>query len=309
MKQWIPTLLLVAVCIGGFWYAAANDFFAEPEEELQEKQLVGLTNENLQSISIRSEVNNVRLEHDGGKWTLADKPDVPLNASNVDGWVNALILMVYSDVIEKDAKDLAVYGLDQPLEQYEVRKKDGKSVLVQVGDELPTLGTRYVKLGGSNDVYKVSSAGLAELNKNEFDLIEKSPFTVNYDAISRVQANWKGTSADLLRTVKGADSNGNEWKLDGSKKVIDSEARDVMTQLTLLETSDATRPAAEFDFASPDFAVTLTEEANGQTTDVQYVGVIDTELVWVVKQGNRWAYGINGDSIQSFMETMKAKGE
>ncbi len=305
MKQWLPTLLLVLLCAGGIWYAAANDFFVESEEETKGvNELVALTNENIESITIKSAEHDMRLSFADGKWSLQSKPTLRINNSNVDGWINSLMLMVYSEVIDEKPANLGDFGLDKPSERYEVKRKGKDTIVVEVGDELPTGGSDYVKVNDSKAVYKVSAADIDALNKGEVDFIEKNPIVVNYDGTRRIQASWQELSFDLQMTADGATEEEKKWKLHGKKDYKHSEAKEVLTELLSWSTTVATKSVSELDTSVPDFRLTLTESSEGRQVEREYIGMIGADEVWILEKGDQWAYSINMATVQTFMAKM-----
>ena len=59
MKRFIPTILLVVICIGGFWYASSKDFFQEKKDE--PKSLLTLKQEDVQAVSVKTEEQQIDL--------------------------------------------------------------------------------------------------------------------------------------------------------------------------------------------------------------------------------------------------------
>lgn len=305
MKQWLPTLMLVLVCAAGIWYAAANDFFVTSEEEAKGvNELVALTNENIEKITIKSLDYDIDLALADGTWVLNDKADLRLNSSNIDGWINALMLMVYSEVIDTNPSNLAEFGLEQPNARYEVRRKGKKNVVVEVGNELPISGSKYVKVNDSKAIYKVSTADLDLLNKGEIDFIEKNPIVVNYESTRRIQGSWQGSSFDLKMTANGDTEEQKKWSLNGKKDYTHDEAKQLLTDFVSWSTTIATKPIREFDTSVPDFKLSLTEGTGNKNEVREYIGMIGVEDVWIVEKGSKWAYSIPMETVNALMVTM-----
>lgn len=308
MKQWLPTVLLVLVCVAGFWYVAANDFFVKDEEAMTKgtKELVQFTNEGLQSISIATEKNKLELKSVDGKWTIDGKQELAVNQSHVDGWINTAMLMVYKDVIEEKAKDLGKYGLKPAGAKYVVKRKDKKDIVIEVGSELPTRDFRYVKVGGSNTVYMVNSMDLDNMDKGEAEFVQPELIPVSVGKTVKLTLDWRGNAFQLER-VKDAKTGADKWMINGKKELPASEAEAILVELNGWTTDEATRPISEFDTSAPDLKVTVIEETNGQRTTREYIGMIGTEKVWVGEKGTKWVRSILGDTINSYAIKNKNK--
>ncbi|TXK71747.1 DUF4340 domain-containing protein [Paenibacillus sp. N3.4] len=147
MKRFIPTVLLVVICIGGFWYASTKDFFQEKKDE--PTSLLTLKQEDVQSISLKTEEQQVELSRNGNGWDMKKPAAAPTSTNQIGSWLDALGLVASTKVVEDKTTDLAKYGLDNPLGTYEVTLKDGSKKGLQVGAALPIQGYSYVQVEGA----------------------------------------------------------------------------------------------------------------------------------------------------------------
>ncbi len=76
-------------------------------------------------------------------------------------------------LIEKDAKDLSIYGLDGS-RTLTAHTTGGAIATIEIGDMTPTSDGYYVKKGDNNDVYTIYSYTGGTLTKSKFDLMSKS---------------------------------------------------------------------------------------------------------------------------------------
>jgi hypothetical protein len=249
----------------------------------------------------------MKLNFKDNAWKLADKPELRVNKSNVDGWINTVILMVYSEVITEKADDLAKYGLAKPKVTVKIKREGERDIQIEAGDELPSGGAQYVKVSGSDAVYKVSSADLQELDKTELDFIEKNPITVNYDGTKRIQIKWREYNLDLQMVKEGVTSDDHEWKLNGKKTMTHAEVKSLLTEMTLWTAVEPTKPLSEIDTSVPDLSIVLTEKKGDQEKVREYIGMIGAETINIAEKGTKHAYPVLGDPIHSFVVSTNQK--
>ena len=233
MKRFIPTILLVVICIGGFWYASSKDFFQEKKDE--PKSLLTLKQEDVQSLSVSSEGGQIALNRTTNGWDMQKPQAAPINANQVDAWLDALGLVTSTKLVEEQAANLAEYGLDKPVGTYEVTLKDGSKKGLLVGTALPIQGFSYVQVEGAPAVYQVSDQSLTSLNKAAVDFAKTSPILLENDKVQNVKLTWKGQSWTLSKTDKDKVAAGANWKL-GDKEIKGTDASPLLDQLIFLHT-------------------------------------------------------------------------
>ena len=148
MKRFIPTILLVVICIGGFWYASSKDFFQEKKDE--PKSLLTLKQEDVKAVSVKTEEEQIDLNRTANGWDMQKPQAAPMNSNQVDSWLDALGLVTSTKLVEDQASNLVEYGLDKPVGTYEVTLKDGSKQGLLVGTALPIEGFSYVQVEGSS---------------------------------------------------------------------------------------------------------------------------------------------------------------
>ena len=299
LKQWLPTVLLVVVCIAGFWYVNANDFFVADDEGKGTNELVELVNENLTNISVETQANQLKLVNKNSKWQISGKSGLEVNQSNVDGWISTVMLMVYSDVVIEKAKNLKEYGLSSAKAKFVIERKGAKKIVIEVGDELPTRDFYYVKVSGSDAVYKVNKIDIDQLDKGEIDFIDKQIVDFQVDQVVKLELDWR-THRFILEKVADKAKGSTKWLINEKKELTQTEAENILYELKQWNTNQASKPFSEFDTSIPDLKINLTIEKDGKRTTREWIGVIGTELVWVGEKGTKWMKSILGDTINSY---------
>lgn len=303
MKRLIPTLLLVILCIGGYWYASSKDFFREKPAET--KTLVtGVKSQDVQSVSLKAaDGKETALSRaDGDKWSMSKPGALPIDGDLVTGWAESFNTLTYESKVEEAAADLAKYGLDKPKQVYALTFKDGSTRSVNVGNPLAIPGFSYVNVDGGKTVYQVSDESLTSLAKQPADFQVKGPVKFDYDKVTSMQVDWKGTSWTLSKADKDKPAAEAAWKL-GSKDLKGADASPIMDALLFLSTQAEAKPAAAAN--GTDFKAVVTETDNGKDTSTTYTGRVEGDNVWIAKQGDSWAYAIPAASIQELADKGK----
>ncbi len=304
MKRFIPTILLVVICIGGFWYASSKDFFQEKKDE--PKSLITLKQEDVQSIHVKKEEEQIELARNGSGWEMKNPAAAPINTNQVGSWLDALGLVTSTKLVEDQVSNLANYGLDKPLGTYEVTLKDGSKKGLLVGTALPIEGFSYVQVEGSSAVYQVSDQTLSALGKAPVDFAETSPFKFENDKVQSVKVTWKGQSWTLAKTDKDKVAAEANWKL-GDKELKGAEANPLLDELIFLHSAELPQPAAQKPTAGGELKVELVLSVDGKEVTEIYEGKLSQDQVWLTKQGGQWAYLLTAADIQKLADAYAGK--
>jgi hypothetical protein len=306
MKRFIPTVLLLLVCVGAFWYASSQNFFRE--KQVLPQTLITVKKEDVQAVSVQSADNQVELQRKDNGWSMTKPSALPLSSSLIESWIDSLGLVTQNKVVEENAADLAKYGLDKPAQVYKVTMKDGSTRLIQVGEPLPIQGYFYTKVEGSNAVYQVSEQTLTALNKAPIDFMDASPVKLDEDQVQSVKVTWKGQNWNLVKSDKDKAAAGANWKL-GEKELKGTDATQLLDKLIFLSTKELAKPAAQVQQTAPELKVEISLSANGSDSAIIYQGKIDQDKVWVAKQGDEWAYAIPVADIQAIADQFVVLGK
>jgi hypothetical protein len=301
MKKLIPTLLLVIVCIGAFWYASSKDFFRE--KTVQPTKLASINKEEVQTIGIQTQENQVELARKGTGWDMTKPSALPLNTNLVEGWIDAYALLTSDKVIEENASDLVKYGLDKPAEVYKATLKDGSVKTIQVGTALPIQGYFYVKVEGSPAVYQVGEQALSGLKKAPMDFMDAAPLKFDNDKVQSAKITWRGQSWTLTKTDKDKPAAGAAWKL-GDKELKGTDAITLLDKLTFLHTAELVKPSKDVAMTAPELQMEITMADNAKDT---YQGKLEQDKLWLVKQGGAWAYALPAADIQALADAYAEK--
>ena len=301
MKRLIPTLVLVVLCVGAFWYASSQNFFKK-EEEPENKTLVSAEPDQISGIRIHSSGGDVELQKKNNEWEMVKPSALPLDANETENWTYVFGTLTYESVVDENPADPAEFGLASPEVELEAKLPSG-SKTIQVGSPLSIPGYYYVKLKDAPAVYQVSEEQISALMKTPFDFMQKAPFQLTYDDVQSVQAEWKGEKRTLQKSDPSKSASESNWKLNGQDMTGD-EAQTVLDKVLSLTTEKLVRPAAEVRLDRPDFRLDM-KTGKDSSTAISVAGKIDQDDVWIAKQGDKWAYAIPTAKIDELFDAMK----
>ncbi|RKN78921.1 DUF4340 domain-containing protein [Paenibacillus ginsengarvi] len=302
MKRFIPTIVLLVVCIGAFWYASSQSFFKKEDDASKPKALVAVKQTDVTGIQIKQ--GNIELQKKDGKWTFTKPAAYPTNAYTGDSWVGAFIALTQDGEIDANPSDLSKYGLSNPEQEYGVTLADGTSKVVQIGSPLPIAGHYYAKVKDAPNVYKVTEEQLKSLQKAPEEFVEKSPFQMTYNEVSGIQMEWKGASKTLQKTDPSKTSTESAWKL-GDKEMKGSDVEPILDKMLLMSSDQMVKAVSELKLDAPEMKLQLKSTKDGKETTVVYVGKIADDQIWLAMQGGAWAYTVPIDTIQELFDKIK----
>ncbi|TDF93447.1 DUF4340 domain-containing protein [Paenibacillus piri] len=303
MKRLIPTLLLVIICIGGFWYASSKDFFKETKPPAA--ALVKVNKDEVASFTIKSTDMEIELQHKDGQWAMTKPSAIPLDGYSADNWVESFNSLSKEQTVDANPSDLAQFGLDKPGLQLTVNLKNGESHTVSLGNATAIQGFSYAMTNGSKEVFQLSDSQLQLLAKKQIEFMEKSPIKFDYDDVRSLSVDWKGQKWMLTKSDADKKSYESDWKL-GEQVVKGADAGSYLDTLQFLATDQAAKPAGEIKLDAPELRIELkTVDASKKEQTAVYQGKVQQDFVWVVKEGSPWAYALPVTAIQELADKGK----
>lgn len=302
MKRFIPTIILVVLCIGAFWYASSQSFFKSEEEESAEKPLVTVQQSDITKFQIKHD--GVALEKKDGKWAITQPAAYPTNAYSGDSWTGSLTSIKQDMEIEANPSSLAPFGLDKPQQEFEITLADGTVRTVQVGSSLPIAGHHYVKLKEEPAVYRVADDQIQPLQKDVSEFVDKSPFQMVYTDVSYVQMEWNGATKTLQKNDVSKSSTESAWTFEG-KEMTGREVEPILDKMLLMSSDQMVRSMAEMNMSSPEMKIVLKSHKDGKETTATYIGKVAADRIWIGLQEGPWAFEVPLMSIQELFDRIK----
>jgi hypothetical protein len=303
MKRLIPTLLLVIICIGGFWYASSKDFFKE--KTAPSASLVKVNKDETAGYSIKTADSEIELQHEDGKWTMTKPSALPLNDSSTSAWVDSFNALTKDKAVDANASDLAQFGLDKPSQQFKITLQNGTVHTLSIGSPVAIQGFSYAMFSGSPEVFQIRDSSVQPLAMSPIDFMEKSPVKVDYEQVRSLSMDWRGQKWTLTKTDVDKKSYEADWKLN-DQTLKGADASQYIDKVQFLSTEQPAKRTAEIRTDAPELRVEVksADAANKETTAV-YLGKAEQDNVWLWQEGGEWAYSLPAASIQELADKPK----
>lgn len=306
MRKWMPTLLLVVVCIAGFWYASSENFFRSTDTVAA--RLVQQDKSSIGEIMIRGKGEDgaaIRLVQDNGIWMMTEPDSYPLNKYGVERWLDTLQTAEAGDVIETNPQETAKYGMDGQHDEIAITDEQGTVTQISFGDPLPAGDQVYARVNGG-DIISIANNTMTSLLLSYTEFVNTTPFL--WDLSEITQMEWEGREASWMLSRSAASET--EWKLNGASVTnevasgIADQIKNTVAELPLL-------PASRLKEAVHQFTLTITRSEQDPTEVYQGWTLPNEAKVWVVPPGSNWAYGISASEVsgieKSASEAAKAE--
>lgn len=155
-------------------------------------------------LDIKSEdVTEINVKNSKGEFTIKQSNKVCsidgieaslLNTDSCSQTIVKVAQLSASTEIEKNATDLAQYGLDNPVRTVVIKTASGSNTLY-VGNDTPSKDGVYVMVNDSKDVYKVDSTLTTNLDNTELDFVKLNIYSIDSDKTDNVTKIELGGSA------------------------------------------------------------------------------------------------------------------
>lgn len=269
----VATVLLAALA-GGVWWSNR----AEAKKEKEPKpdttpKLLAIPDDQIAQLSLkRRDGDEVVLKKNAqNKWEMLQPKPYRVDADAVSGVVSTLGSLNADEVVEEKAGNLNQYGLGNPAFVLTVTKKDGKTQQLLIGDDTPTGGNVYAKLGDQPRVVSLMSSTKSSLDKTAQDLRDKRLLTFDSDKLTRIELNAKKQSMEFGK------NNQNEWQILKPKplRADGFQVDDLIRKLkdakmdTSVSDEDAKKAASGFASGTVVGVAKVTDNTGTQTLEVR----------------------------------------
>ncbi|MBN1104526.1 MAG: DUF4340 domain-containing protein [Deltaproteobacteria bacterium] len=223
--------LVAAVVLVGLYLYESHTEKRKKAADLEAKRLFHVTASQIDGLVLQRGSVSLKLERGYGEdekdWGIVSPVRSGTEKIAVTSFVDTLAELRFSRLVSEKADHLSAFGLDKPeliISFWSGEKQDS----ISFGSQSPLGEGCYAGKGEGRKIYLVRTADRAALDKNLFDLRNKSLFTLEPDRIERV----------LIRT-ESADwkfkKNEGRWILEGSDPLtLDREKVNLIIRDTLL---------------------------------------------------------------------------
>ncbi len=202
----IATVLLCV--LGGlvFWSNKSKEE-EEKKGSADQPKLLTIPEDQLAQIDIKRKDGKSLTLKKTDKWQITAPEALPVDTDAVNGLVTTAGSLSAEKVIEKNNTDWGSYGLQAPVLEVKLTKKDGKAQTLLFGDDTATGGGVYARLDGGPQLYSVATFSKTSFDKTAQDLRDKRLVIFDSDKLTRVELNAKGQSVEFGKNQQG------EWQI------------------------------------------------------------------------------------------------
>ena len=165
-------LLFIMVLVIGCYFAASrlNWSAAGADTEKTDKQTVlSADTAEITSFSYQYVDEKLDFEKKDGTWSLQEHPEYELDSGKIENLLSAFRDLKAQEVIAQP-KDIAQYGLEQPVNEINLTLQDGTAYQILVGNEIELVSGRYIMLQGDDNVYVVATGTMDTVFMNPENL-------------------------------------------------------------------------------------------------------------------------------------------
>jgi hypothetical protein len=207
-KGLLIAVVLLAVLGGLVWWSNKKQSASASKTTDTSTKLLTIPDDQFQMITIKKLTGEtITLDKSSGKWAMTAPKPMPADQDSASSLVSSLSSLNADKVIEDKAADLKPYGLDNPTLDVQVKRKDGKTDELLIGDDTLNGSGSYAKLPNDQRVFTVASFTKSSIDKRPDDFRDKRLLTFDQDKLTRVELNAKG------QTVEFGKNNQNEWTI------------------------------------------------------------------------------------------------
>jgi hypothetical protein len=271
-KGLLIALVLLAV-LGGLTYWSNKKKAAEGAKGSDTaSKVLTIPDDQIKEIKVQKAGAETLLlrRDDAKKWQIVEPKPLPADQDAAGQVATAISSLSADKTVEDKAPDLAPYGLTSPTMIVTVLRKDGKSDVLQVGDETPTGSGSYAKLATDPKVFTIATFTKSSFEKTANDLRDKRLLTFDSDKLTRVELNAKGGPVEFGK------NNQNDWQIlkprplraDGSQvEDLIRKLKDAKMEVPAND-EDAKKAAAAFAGGVKVATATVTDASGSQNIEV-----------------------------------------
>jgi hypothetical protein len=275
-----PVRLLVAVIVaaalgGAVWWSSHHK---KPDDsktsaDTSSPKVLAIPDDQIAQLQFQRKDTQPTIvrKNASGKWELTAPKILPVDNDAVQTVASTLTSLTADQVVEDKPSNLAQFGLKDPSFDLKVTKKDGRTTVLELGDEAPGSGLVYAQVAGDPKVYALSTSMKSSLDKTWQDLRDKRLLTFDSDKLSRVELTAKKQTVELGKNAQ------NEWQILKPKpfRADGFQAEELIRKLkdakldTSVSEADAKKAASAYASGTPIAVAKVTDASGTQTLDVR----------------------------------------
>ena len=269
----IVAAALLLILSGGIWWSnkTKKEEADKPTKETGPKIITTLESD-VQEIELRrkdGEVTIVKRTADG--WEITEPEKLRGDNAAIQKVASLLGGMSAEQVIEEKPTELGQFGLADPRLTVVVHRKDGRTVKLLVGNEVPTGEGRFARVDGDPKVYTLSGFVSSGVDKYAKDLRDTRLLLIDSERLARVDLTAKNATTEFVRSPK------REWQIVKPQPLRADgwQVEELIRRLIELKMNptqslpDAKKAETAFGSAAVVAKTALTDNASTQTLELR----------------------------------------
>lgn len=280
-----------------------------------------VSNSDIVEIQVKKARGSYTLayEEEEANWSVTGEDGISYSAEyqQVSSLASTLSGMVYSGLMDYNAEDLSVYGLDQPAAEIYIRYKEEieeeeekpetveKNFTLYVGNQDEN-GNYYVRTEGSGQVHRVSSESLSSaLENNSVSYWSREIGYISMNNLKRVEVSYGGEIRTIERHSEEQEqedgSTETEVTYTSGENLLDEEKTEVFLNSASGISAQSKDPSLS---ASEAAEITITVETESETFTVSYTPYDENFYLASDKEGRPGL--VNKNSVSELIEAYQA---
>lgn len=185
-KQMIAGVVLLVLCIGGYFGVKAYNANQEKKQEAETMKPVGIALDDITGFSYVNNGGILSFEKSGDDWLYSGDTSLDMNEETINGMLEKVCAVTSTEKIQ--AENLSDYGFDEPTNTITLNTANGSTV-VKIGMKNEMLSKYYLCIDDSKELYLV-----------EFDIV--TGFDMNVDNLTVVESSKDSESTEGSDTAE-----------------------------------------------------------------------------------------------------------
>lgn len=224
-------------------------------DDWRDKSVIGLSQFDISSLSLKNENGQIELAKDDGKWAIKSPMSIAADEAEVSSLLSEVSGAKASDFVAET--DPGKYGLDKPKITLTAKLNDGSQRVLSLSSKIDE--NYYARNSDRPQILKVDSGLYDKLNVKLSKLRDKQIVKLNKDELTRIEV--KNPNLTLV-AEKDKD---NKWIIKSPADKKDKEARSNKLldpfETKATEVLDVAPSSAAAKLAKPAVEVRLTDKA------------------------------------------------
>lgn len=175
-KQMIAGIVLLILCIGGYFGVKAYNVHQEKKQEAETMKPVNLTLNDITGFSYLNNGNVLKFVKDGEEWIYSGDTSLDMDEASIEEMLATVCDLTSTEKIT--AENLNDYGFDEPTNTITLETAEGTTTL-KLGMYNEIVSKYYLSINDSTELYLIGSEIISGFDKSAEDLEAEEEVTAD----------------------------------------------------------------------------------------------------------------------------------